>query len=179
MIRFLSLLLVCLMILGSLAGCQTEKDTAAPTTATESTAPTEPQIIIPTGPVSTEPEPTAPPTEIPPQGALMNNMICTVTYGDGTQKVVENPLVSHIYNYLIAERSSSEEKRPSDNRLDYMDSMITLHFQVNEKSALMIYIWSDGYAAIATNASDPNSACRYYKFSDGVHASVLLTLKNN
>lgn len=176
--RFLSFFLVFLMISGVLTGCQSKNDTAAPTTATEGTT-TEPQIIIPTGPGSTEPEPTAPPTEISPQGSLIDNMVCTVTYGDGTEEVIENPMISSIYNYLLNQRLDGEEKRPSDDRSAYMDSTISLYFQVKDKSALMIYLWPDDYAAIAIDASNPNSACRYYKFADGAYASLLLTLENN
>ena len=176
--RFLSFLPVLLMVFGILAGCQSAKDTATPT-ATEGNNTTEPQIIIPTGPVSTEPEPTAPPTEISPQGSLIDNMVCTLTYGDGTEKVIENPMISSIYYYLLNQRMDGEEKWPSDDRSAYMDSTISLYFQVKDKSALMIYLWPDDYAAIAIDASDPNSALRYYKFADGAYASLLLTIENN
>ncbi len=171
--RFFILLLSAILLIGCFSGCNQKEDTITPT---EPSLPPRPTAGKVTEPEVTEPEATG--TLIAPQGAMIENLVCTYTIGTAPEQTVENPTASFLYQFLIDGRADAEQKSlPTNSNIDINTDVIFISFQKDGKQIFRMWLYADDYAAIPV--SKESNASRYYQFTRGSYASLKLTLENN
>ena len=143
-----------------------------PTTSPAAT----PEATVPgaTTPLETEPVETKPQNAtVPPFGAYIENLTCTYSIGNGSQKTIQNPTASHLYQFIRQARSKAEKRNPSGNE---NAEVIHFSFKIGEKEISWLDIYADDYAAIPLTVELP--ATQFYLFPSGTYQTILNTLNS-
>ena len=178
--RIIVYLLIAVLMLG-IAGCKNETAQNPTVSEPEATYPSLPRPTSPNKPTEpTEPGATEPPVvakPIPQMLPIADGMICDVKQGE-TYSQLQNPVASHVYNYLMEQKKSAKEPAvPPAPSQELNDTAIQLLFTANGSYALRVWVYADDFVAIHKNANDPNSHAPLYKFPTGIYQSLVLTLE--
>ena len=134
---------------------------------------TTPQATTPgaTEPEATQPQPTKPQHTTVPAGIIIENLICTYSIGNGSEKTIDNPVASDLYQYLTEARSNAQKKNPTSNN---NTEVIHISFKIGEKEIRWMDIYADDYAAIPMTVELPST--QFYLFPSGTYQTILNTL---
>lgn len=137
-------------------------------------SPSAPQTTTPgeTVPQATEPQATKPQPTTVPAGIIIDGLTCTYSIGNGSEKVVENPVASDLYQYIRQARSSAQKKNPASSD---SDDVIHFSFKIGDEEIRWLDIYADDYAAIPLTVELPTT--QFYLFPSGTYQTILNTLK--
>ena len=136
--------------------------------------PAAPQATAPgaTEPAATEPQATKPQHATVPAGIIVKQLTCIYSIGNGSEKVVENPVASDLYQFVCEARSNAVRRNPSGTG---NTEVIHLSFKMGEKVIRWMDIYADDYAAIPVTVELPTT--QFYLLPSGTYQTILNTLK--
>lgn len=147
-------------------------------------APTVPQGSNPQSTQPQETEDTDPPetkpanATVPAAGTVIENLVCSYSIGNGSQKTISNPTASHLYHYIRQARSKAQQETPTTgDSAEAEKTALHLSFKIGEKEIARLDLYADDYASIPLTVELPPA--QFYLFASGTYQAILNTLNKH